>query len=130
MKTATTPYIQEEQRRFGAVPKIKAEIRPFDFDFGLGPGLGTFVNCSCPASGELLLNSGYVTSGSWTSEILQTYMGQLTAVIPSCLNLSNYNSSSIYLTHSGPLWRREWFSLDSGGVGRYGAPGGLFSGQD
>ena len=27
MKTATTQYIQEEQRRFGAVPRVKAEIR-------------------------------------------------------------------------------------------------------
>ena len=97
MKTATTPYIQEEQRRVGAVPKIKAEIRPFDFDFGLRFDLGTFVNCSCPGTGELLLDSGYVTSGSWISDILQTYMGQLTAVVPSCTNLSNYSSSALYL---------------------------------
>lgn len=99
MKTATTPYIQEERRRFGAIPKVKAEIRPFDsdFGFGFGPGLGNFLNCSCPGAGVLLLDSGYVTSGSWTSDILQAYQGQLTAVIPSCLNLSNYNSSSIFV---------------------------------
>lgn len=98
------------------MPKVKAEIRPFDFDFGLGPGLGVFVNCSCPASGELLLDAGYVTSGSWTSDILQTYMGQLTAVIPSCTNLSNYSSNSLYLRTaaryddvSGLAWTRvEW----------------------
>lgn len=99
MKTTTTPYIQEEQRRYGAVPRVKAEIRPFDADFdaGLGPGLGIFANCSCPATGKLLLDSGYVTSASWTSEILMARGGQFTAFIPSCLNLSNYNSSSIYV---------------------------------
>ncbi len=116
MKIATSRYIQEEQRRFGAVPKLKAEIRPFDFDFGLGPGLGSFVNCSCPSSGVLLLDAGYITSGSWTSDILQAYMGQLTAVLPSCLNLSNYNSSSIFIRTavryeevSGLAWTElEW----------------------
>jgi hypothetical protein len=97
LKTATTSYIQEEQRRFGAIPKIKAEIRPFDFDFGLGPGLGTFVNCSCPSAGVLLLDNGYVTSGSWQSDILQTYQGQLTAVMPSSQNRINYNSSSMFI---------------------------------
>jgi hypothetical protein len=117
MKASITPYIQEEQRRFGAVPKVKAEIRPFDFDFGLGPGLGIFVNCSCPASGEILLDSGYVTSGSWTSEILQTYMGQLTAVIPSCLNLTNYNSNSIFIrtaAHYGDMGSLAWTQLEWG----------------
>jgi hypothetical protein len=97
MKTATTNYIQEEQRRFGAVPRLKAEIRPFDFDFGLATGSGTFVNCSCPASGELLLDPGYYTSASWTSHVLQGYMGQCSTVIPSLNSLSHYNSSSLFV---------------------------------
>jgi hypothetical protein len=123
MKTTTTPYIQEEQRRFGAIPRVKAEIRPFDADFdaGLGPGLGTFVNCSCPAAGELLLDSGSVTSASWTSEILMARGGQFTAFIPSCLNLSNYNSSSIYVRSAAryeDVSSETWVKVEWGATGQ------------
>jgi len=97
VKGATTSYIQEERRRAGAVPKIKAEIRPFDVDFGLGPGLGSFENCSSPSAGALLLDSGYITSGSWTSDILQPYLGQLSAVIPARTALLDYASDRLYL---------------------------------
>jgi hypothetical protein len=99
MKTAPTNYIQEEQRVYGAVPRVKAVIKPFDSDFssGFGPGLGTFTNCSCPSAGVLQLDSGYTVTASWISDVLQAREGQYSHIIPSCSNLLNCYLSSIFL---------------------------------
>jgi len=97
MQQASVGYIQEEQRRRGAVPRLKAEIRPFDVDFGLAPGLGTFVNCSSPAPGMLTLAPGAVGSASWTSDIMQAYVGRITAVTPTYTNAADYCTSTCWL---------------------------------
>ncbi len=118
MKQAGAQYIAEEKRLYGAIPKIMAEILPFDVDIGLAPGSGTFVNCSAPSSDSLLLDEGYTTSGSWTSDIRQTYLGQLSKVKPTCTNLSGYNSSSLYVRSGAsfeeaidnPWVRADWGS--------------------
>lgn len=100
MQSAAVGYIQEEQRRRGAVPRLKAEIRPFDVDCGLGPGLGTLVNCSSPAPGVLMLSPGYAGLASWTSEIVQVYAGRITAVTPTYTNAADYCTNTIWVRSS------------------------------
>lgn len=97
MKQAAVGYIQEEQRRIGAKPRLKAEIRPFDVDFGLAPGLGNFLNCFCPASRVIALEPGYVISGSWTGEILQNAGGRMTSVTPTWKNCADYFTWTVWL---------------------------------
>lgn len=92
MKRVDAAYTQEETRGVGARPKLMAEVGPFDVDFGLAPGSGTYVNCSCTAGNTIVLDRGYITSASWTSEIGQAYLGQITAVIPACTSFLDYTS--------------------------------------
>jgi len=90
VKRVATAYMQEERRQIGAKPRLKAEIGPFGVDCGLKSSQGVFLHCSCPAAGVLQLADGYVTSGSWTSPVLQPYLGNLSSVIPSCVSLWDY----------------------------------------
>jgi hypothetical protein len=96
VKPAGTGYLQEEKRGVGARPRLQVEIGPFAVDTGLQPGQGSFVNCHCPRLGELRLADGYVTQGSWTSPILQPYLGQLSTVIPSCVSLLAYATAYLF----------------------------------
>ncbi|MGQ9919853.1 MAG: hypothetical protein ACUVRZ_00830 [Desulfobacca sp.] len=97
MQPATLEYMQEEQRRRGSVPRLKAEVRPFDVDCSLGPGVGTFVNSASPAPGVLLIAPGAVGTAGWTSEILQAYAGRITAVTPTSTMGVDYCSSTFWL---------------------------------
>lgn len=117
MKRATLGYIQEEGRRCGARPRLKAEIGPFVVDPGLGPGLGSFVNCACLAPGMIELEPGYVTAASWTSDIRQTGPGRLTAVTPGCLTGIDYMNAALYVRSStrwADVGQKSWCRVDWG----------------
>jgi len=82
MRSASRGYIQEELLLRGARPRVKAVLFPFDLDYGLGPGSGTFDRTQYGGEpGKLDMQGGY-SSGSWTSPVMQTFSPYLETVVP------------------------------------------------
>jgi hypothetical protein len=83
MRLASGEFLQEEMVLRGAQPRVKAVLFPFDLDYGLGPGSGTFDHTQYGGEpGKLELMEG-ASSGSWTSPVMQTFSPSLDTVIPS-----------------------------------------------
>uniref|UniRef100_A0A7V6DNF8 Uncharacterized protein n=1 Tax=Desulfobacca acetoxidans TaxID=60893 RepID=A0A7V6DNF8_9BACT len=82
MRLASGEFLQEEMLLRGARPRVKAVLFPFDLDYGLGPGSGIFEHTQYGGEpGKLVLEEG-VSSGSWTSPVMQTLSPALDTVVP------------------------------------------------
>lgn len=78
MRSASGEFLQEEALLRGARPRLKAVLFPFDLDYGLGPGSGTFEHtCYGGEPGKVEMEAGYYPSGSWTSPVMQTFSSRL-----------------------------------------------------
>jgi hypothetical protein len=81
MRLASGEFLQEERLLRGASPRVKAVLFPFDLDYGLGPGSGTFEHTQYGGEpGRLELEEGF-TAGSWTSPVMQTFSPYLDTVL-------------------------------------------------
>lgn len=83
MRPASGEFLQEEQRLRGARPRVRAVLFPFELDYGLGPGSGTFENTRYGGEpGRIELAPGYHVSGSWVSPVMQTFSPHLDTAVP------------------------------------------------
>jgi hypothetical protein len=74
MRQAGANYLREEGRRRGARPRVKAVLFPYELDYGLAPGSGEFIRTAYGGEpGKLAMGDGYLTSGAWTSPVVQTF---------------------------------------------------------
>jgi hypothetical protein len=74
MRTASSEYLQEENRARGSRPRVKAVLYPFELDYGLAPGSGEFMHTAYGGEpGKLVLTEGYFATASWTSPIMHTF---------------------------------------------------------
>ena len=74
MRQAGTDYLREEGRSRGARPRVKAVLFPYELDYGLAPGSGEFIRTAYGGEpGKLAMAEGYLTSGSWTSPVVQKF---------------------------------------------------------
>lgn len=84
MRTASSEYLQEENRHRGARPRVKAALYPFDLEYGLASGSGEFIHTVYGGEpGKLVVEEGYFTTASWTSPLLHTYSPYLNLVTAS-----------------------------------------------
>ena len=98
MRQANTDYLKEEARFRGARPRLKAVLYPFDLDYGLAPGSGTYLNTVYGGvPGTLAMAAGYFTSGSWTSPVLQACSPHLDQVVPIWEDPGSYLDLAVYL---------------------------------
>lgn len=104
MRTTTSEYLQEENRRRGARPRVKAVLYPFDLDYGLAPGSGEFFNTVYGGEpGKLDLAAGYFPSASWTSPVLHTFSAYLNLVAAFWDDQAGRMEAKVYLrTAAGP----------------------------
>jgi hypothetical protein len=78
MRQAGADYLREEARRRGARPRVQAVLFPYELDYGLAPGSGEFIQTAYGgAPGKLAMADGYLTSGAWTSPVVQTFSAYL-----------------------------------------------------
>lgn len=98
MRLASGEFLQEETLLRGASPRVKAVLFPFDLDYGLGPGSGTFEHTQYGGEpGKLELEEGYNTSGSWTSPVMQTFSPYLDTVVASWEDYATYMEARVFL---------------------------------
>ncbi|MBM4285807.1 MAG: hypothetical protein FJ128_11260 [Deltaproteobacteria bacterium] len=98
MRQAGAEFLQEENRRRGARPRVKAVVYPFALDYGLATGSGEFVNTAYGGeTGRVDLEGGYVTSGSWTSPVMHTFSPNLDRVAAIWEDGAGYLEMSVYL---------------------------------
>jgi len=84
MRQAGADYVREEGRCRGARPRVKAVLFPYELDYGLAPGSGEFVQTAYGGEpGKLVMGDGYLTSGSWTSPVVQSFSPYLDEAVPS-----------------------------------------------
>jgi len=84
MRQAGADYLREETRCRGARPRVKAVLSPYDLDYGLAPGSGEFIQTAYGGEpGKLAMGDGYLTSGSWTSPVVQSFSPYLDEAVPS-----------------------------------------------
>ena len=84
MRQAGADYLREEARCRGARPRVKAVLSPYELDYGLAPGSGEFVQTAYGGEpGKLAMGDGYLTSGSWTSPVVQSFSPYLDEAVPS-----------------------------------------------
>ena len=84
MRQAGADYLREETRGRGARPRMKAVLSPYELDYGLAPGSGEFIRTAYGGEpGKLVMAEGYITSGSWTSPVVQTFSPYLDEAVPS-----------------------------------------------
>jgi hypothetical protein len=97
MRLASGEFLQEEMLLRGARPRVKAVLFPFDLDYGLGPGSGTFEHTQYGGEpGKLELQEGFV-SGSWTSPVMQSFSPNLDTVIPAWEDQAGSLGATVYL---------------------------------
>jgi len=98
MRLASGEFLQEERLLRGANPRVKAVLFPFDLDYGLGPGSGTFEYTQYGGEpGRLELEEGYCTSGSWTSPVMQTFSPYLDTGLASWEDHAGYLEVRVFL---------------------------------
>ncbi|MBM4274596.1 MAG: hypothetical protein FJ134_09090 [Deltaproteobacteria bacterium] len=98
MREANSEFLQEEARLRGARPRVKAVLSPFELDTGLAPGSGEFVHTAWGGEpGKLVLESGYHTSGSWTSPVMHTYSPHLNLAAPFWEDQGGVMEPRVYL---------------------------------
>jgi hypothetical protein len=103
MRLASGEFLQEEMLLRGARPRVKAVLFPFDLDYGLGPGSGTFDHTQYGGEpGKLELEVGF-TSGSWTSPVMQTFSPALDTVIPSWEDQAGSPGAQVFLRGAAAL---------------------------
>ena len=84
MRQAGTDYLREEGRCRGARPRVKAVLFPYELDYGLAPGSGEFIQTAYGGEpGKLAMAEGYLTSGSWTSPVVQKFSPYLDEAVAS-----------------------------------------------
>ena len=84
MRQAGSDYLREEGRCRGARPRVKAVLFPYELDYGLAPGSGEFIRTAYGGEpGKLVMGDGYLTSGSWTSPVVQSFSTYLDEAVPS-----------------------------------------------
>jgi hypothetical protein len=97
MRLASGEFLQEEMLLRGARPRVKAVLFPFDLDYGLGAGSGSFENTRFGGEpGRLEMAEG-ATWGAWTSPVMQTFSPYLNTVIPSWEDQAGYLEVRVYL---------------------------------
>jgi hypothetical protein len=102
MRLASGEFLQEEMLLRGARPRVKAVLFPFDLDYGLGPGSGTFEHTQYGgAPGKLVMEEGF-SSGSWTSPVMQTFSPALDTVTPAWEEQSS-PGAAVYLRGAASL---------------------------
>jgi hypothetical protein len=63
---------------------VKAVLFPYELDYGLAPGSGEFLQTAYGGEpGKLMMGEGYLTSGSWTSPVVQSFSPYLDEAAPS-----------------------------------------------
>ncbi|MFW6122648.1 MAG: hypothetical protein ACOC6L_00250 [Thermodesulfobacteriota bacterium] len=98
MRLASGEFLQEERLLRGASPRVKAVLFPFELEYGLGPGSGTFEYTQYGGEpGKLELEEGYSTSGSWTSPVMQTFSSYLDTVLASWEDHAGYLEARVFL---------------------------------
>jgi len=98
MRLASGEFLQEERLLRGANPRVKAVLFPFDLEYGLGPGSGTFEYTQYGGEpGRLELEEGYCTSGSWTSPVMQTFSPYLDTGLASWEDHAGYLEARVFL---------------------------------
>ncbi|MBM4293364.1 MAG: hypothetical protein FJ126_00450 [Deltaproteobacteria bacterium] len=98
MRDASSEFLQEEARPRGARPRVQAVLSPFELDCGLAPGSGEFVHTAYGGEpGKLVLESGYHTSGSWTSPVMHTYTPHLNLAVPFWEDQGGVMEPRVYL---------------------------------
>lgn len=98
MRLASGEFLQEETLLRGASPRVKAVLFPFDLDYGLRPGSGTFEYTLYGGEpGKLELEEGYCTVGSWTSPVMQTFSPNLDTVVASWEDHAGYLEARVFL---------------------------------
>jgi hypothetical protein len=84
MRQAGADYLREEAFCRGARPRVKAVLFPYDLDYGLAPGSGEFFGTAYGGEpGKLVMGDGFLTSGSWTSPIVQMFWPYVDEATPS-----------------------------------------------
>jgi hypothetical protein len=84
MRQAGADYLREEGRCRGGRPRVKAVLSPYELDYGLAPGSGEFIRTAYGGEpGKLVMADGYLTSGSWTSPVVQTFSAYLDEAVAS-----------------------------------------------
>ena len=84
MRQAGADYLREEARCRGARPRVKAVLFPYELDYGLAPGSGEFIQTAYGGEpGKLVMGEGYITSGSWTSPVVQSFSPYLDEAVAS-----------------------------------------------
>ena len=84
MRQAGEDYLREETRCRGARPRVKAVLFPYELDYGLAPGSGEFIQTAYGGEpGKLVMGDGYITSGSWTSPVVQSFSPYLDEAVAS-----------------------------------------------
>jgi hypothetical protein len=98
MRLAGGAFLQEERLLRGASPRVKAVLFPFDLDYGLGPGSGTYENTQYGGEpGALELVDGDLITGSWTSPVMQTFSPYLDTLLVSWVNQVDYLEVQVFL---------------------------------
>ncbi len=98
MRLASGEFLQEERLLRGASPRVKAVLFPFELEYGLAPGSGTFEYTQYGGEpGKLELEEGYSTSGSWTSPVMQTFSSYLDTVLASWEDHAGYLEARVFL---------------------------------
>jgi hypothetical protein len=63
---------------------VKAVLFPYELDYGLAPGSGEFIRTAYGGEpGKLAMVEGYLTSGSWTSPVVQKFSPYLDEAVAS-----------------------------------------------
>jgi hypothetical protein len=102
MRLASGEFLQEEMLLRGARPRVKAVLFPFDLDYGLGPGSGTFDHTQYGGEpGKLQMEEGFA-AGSWTSPVMQTFSPALDTVVPAWEDQSS-SGAKVYLRGADAL---------------------------
>ena len=130
MRQAGADYLREEGRCRGARPRVKAVLFPYGLDYGLAPGSGEFIQTAYGGEpGKLVMGDGYLTSGSWTSPVVQSFSPYLDEAVPSWEEPAGHMDVEIRLrTGETPAGvAQAAFTLLTLGAGH--VPGPVFSGE-
>ena len=118
MRAASPAYLQEEALLRGAKPRVRILIDLFDLlDSGLAGDGGAFVNTEYGGvSGKLVMQAGYLTSGSWTSPVMQSLTPNI--LVPTWADLAGYLEVTVSLRTAATyeaVAAAPWIPVVSGG---------------
>jgi hypothetical protein len=98
MRPVNGEFLQEEALLRGARPRMRAVLYPFKLEYGWGPESGTYEHTRCGGEpGQLEMEPGYHTSGSWTSPVMQAFPSHLDTVTASWEEEAGYLEVRVWL---------------------------------